>query len=45
LAAGRYTLPWEAEVKVVDGSSCGFPVASRIYSPAPAFPMEAKAAK
>jgi formamidase len=25
LAAGRYRLPWEAEVLVTDGTSCGFP--------------------
>src|SRR3984893_15593820 len=24
LVAGRYRLPWEDEVKVVDGTSCGF---------------------
>jgi formamidase len=45
LAAGRYALPWEAEVKAVDGTSCGFPVPSRTYSPAPALPMKAKAAE
>ena len=31
LAAGRYRLPWEDEVKVVDGTSCGFPAPSRVY--------------
>ena len=25
LAAGRYRLPWEAEVKVTDGTGCGLP--------------------
>ena len=24
LVAGRYRLPWEDEVKVTDGTSCGF---------------------
>jgi formamidase len=36
LAAGRYKLPWEAEVKVVDGTSCGFAPPSRTFSPVPA---------
>ena len=27
LAAGRYRLPWEDEVEVTDGTSCGFPQA------------------
>lgn len=31
LAAGRYRLPWEDEVKVVDGTSCGFPAPTRVY--------------
>ena len=34
LVAGRYRLPWEAEVKVTDGSSCGFEPPTRSYSPA-----------
>ena len=25
LAAGRYRLPWEAEVRVIDGTGCGLP--------------------
>jgi formamidase len=28
---GRYRLPWEDKVKVVDGTSCGFPVPNRAY--------------
>ena len=31
LAAGQYRLPWEDEVKVTDGTSCGFPVPNRRY--------------
>ena len=31
LAAGRYRLPWEDEVKVTDGTSCGFPAPTRRY--------------
>jgi formamidase len=31
LAAGRYRLPWEAEVLHVDGTSCGFPEPTRRY--------------
>jgi formamidase len=34
LVAGRYRLPWEAEVKVTDGTSCGFAAPTRSYSPA-----------
>jgi formamidase len=34
LVAGRYALPWEAEVKVTDGTSCGFAAPTRRYSPA-----------
>src|SRR5579862_7970135 len=33
LVAGRYKLPWEAEVKVTDGTSCGFAAPTRSYSP------------
>jgi len=32
MVAGRYRLPWEAEVKVVDGTSCGFPAPGQTYS-------------
>ena len=31
LAAGRYTLPWEDQVRIVDGTSCGFPAPTRSY--------------
>ena len=31
LAAGRYRLPWEDAVNVVDGTSCGFPEPTRVY--------------
>ena len=31
LAAGRYRLPWEDQVRVVDGTSCGFPAPTRAY--------------
>ncbi|MFJ5486552.1 formamidase [Hansschlegelia beijingensis] len=31
LVAGTYRLPWEDEVKVVDGTSCGFPAPTRLY--------------
>ena len=31
LAAGRYKLPWEDEVKVTDGTGFGFPEPSRLY--------------
>jgi formamidase len=31
LVAGRYRLPWEDEVRVVDGTSCGFDVPTRHY--------------
>jgi formamidase len=31
LVAGRYKLPWEAEVKVTDGTSCGFAKPTRRY--------------
>lgn len=31
LAAGMYKLPWENEVRVKDGQSCGFPTPNRRY--------------
>lgn len=31
LVGGKYRLPWEDEVKVKDGTSCGFPVPNRSY--------------
>jgi formamidase len=33
LVAGRYRLPWESEVVVTDGTSCGFPAPTREYQP------------
>ena len=33
LVAGRYRLPWEAEVAVVDGTACGFAAPEREYQP------------
>jgi formamidase len=33
LAAGRYRLPWEDEVKETDGTSCGFARPARRYNP------------
>ena len=33
MVAGKYRLPWEAEVKIVDGTGCGFPVPTRSYAP------------
>ena len=35
LAAGRYRLPWEGQVKVTDGTSCGFPAPTRDFAPTP----------
>jgi formamidase len=31
LVAGKYRLPWEDQVKVTDGSSCGFNIPNRTY--------------
>ena len=33
LVKGEYVLPWEKEVKVTDGTSCGFAPPTRSYSP------------
>jgi formamidase len=33
LAEGKYRLPWEDEVEVTDGSSCGFAIPNRTYQP------------
>jgi formamidase len=33
MVAGRYRLPWEDEVQVKDGTSCGFPAPTRLYQP------------
>jgi len=47
MVAGRYRLPWEANVQVTDGTSCGFAPPQRQYSGAeskpPATPVLAKA--
>lgn len=31
LVEGRYALPWEDEVRIKDGESCGFPIPNRRY--------------
>jgi len=31
LVAGKYRLPWEADIKVTDGTSCGFDKPTRTY--------------
>jgi formamidase len=31
MVAGTFRLPWEDQVKVTDGSSCGFPVPTRMF--------------
>jgi formamidase len=33
LAAGRYRLPWEDQVRVTDGTTCGFPAPTLTYMP------------
>lgn len=33
MVAGKYRLPWENEVQVVDGTSCGFAAPTREYQP------------
>jgi formamidase len=35
MVAGRYRLPWESEVLVTDGTSCGFAPPTREYEPKP----------
>ena len=35
MVAGKYVLPWEKDVAVTDGTSCGFPVPTRGYQPQP----------
>ncbi len=35
MVAGRYRLPWESEVAVTDGTSCGFAAPTRDYQPEP----------
>jgi formamidase len=32
LAKGAYRLPWEDEVKITDGTSCGFPLPNRKFA-------------
>ncbi|MCX8252400.1 Formamidase [Beijerinckiaceae bacterium RH AL1] len=34
LVAVRYKLPWEASVKIIDGTGCGFAAPTRTYAPA-----------
>ena len=36
---GTYRLPWEDTVKVVDGTSCGFPAPTRAYAGPQAHPL------
>jgi formamidase len=38
MVAGKYKLPWESEVQVTDGTSCGFAVPTRDYGPEPGAP-------
>jgi len=33
LAAGQYRLPWEDQVRITDGTSCGFPAPTRTWMP------------
>jgi formamidase len=33
MVAGTFRLPWEDQVKVTDGTSCGFPAPTRIFGP------------
>ncbi|HEY0791898.1 MAG TPA: formamidase [Chthoniobacterales bacterium] len=40
LMAGQYRLPWEDEVKVVDGTGCGFPAPARTYQGGDRLPPE-----
>jgi formamidase len=42
MVAGKYALPWEKEVAVTDGTSCGFPTPSRTYQPQPAITEKRK---
>ena len=35
LAAGKYALPWEGDIAVTDGTSCGFPAPTRSFAPNP----------
>jgi formamidase len=40
LAAGKYRLPWEKEVAVTDGTSCGFARPARRYGEAASAPVK-----
>ena len=31
MVAGTFRLPWEDQVKVTDGTSCGFPAPTRVF--------------
>ena len=31
MVAGTYRLPWEDQVKITDGTSCGFPAPTRVF--------------
>jgi formamidase len=31
MVAGTFRLPWEDQVKVTDGTSCGFPAPTRMF--------------
>ena len=31
MLAGAFRLPWEDQVKITDGTSCGFPVPTRVF--------------
>jgi formamidase len=42
LVAGRYKLPWEASVKVTDGTGCGFAAPTRTYAPGDKLPEAAE---
>ena len=33
MVAGTFRLPWEDQVKVTDGTSCGFPTPTRLFGP------------
>jgi formamidase len=33
MVAGTFRLPWEDQVKVTDGTSCGFPMPTRLFGP------------
>ena len=43
LVAGRYRVPWEAEVVHVDGTSCGFAPPTRKYAPVALAPVKRSA--